>query len=76
MNDLWFNAVLDSAPNPRGLAKAYVETIVKDPEQKVDFDTFVRKRVENSKRYKTIYRRKPEGMPHEQFLQPLYQTAL
>lgn len=74
-NDIWFSNVLDEAPDPRGMARSYVDMIVKNPNQKVDFDTFIRKQVESTSRYKTMYKRKPPGMDAAQFIQPLFQMA-
>lgn len=75
VNNIWFQNVLTEANDPRGIAEAYVEAIVRNPEQKLDFDTFVQKRVEGTSRFKTIYRRKPKGMDPATFMQPLFQMA-
>lgn len=62
--------VLAEEPNARAIATAYVDAIVKDPKQELDFETFVRNRILSTARAKMIYRNKPESMSEEQYLQP------
>lgn len=62
--------VLAEEPNARAIATAYVDAIVKDPKQELDFETFVRNRILSTARAKTIYKNKPESMSEEQYLQP------
>lgn len=62
--------VLAEEPNARAIATAYVDAIVKDPNQELDFETFVRNRILSTARAKTIYKNKPESMSEEQYLQP------
>ena len=51
VEDQWYSALLTHAPDARGLARAYVDQVVANPQQKLDFNTFVEKRIENTSRY-------------------------
>lgn len=61
--------------NSRAIAEAYVEAYVADPEQKLDFDTFVRNRIRQEPRYNLLYKHKPKGMTEEQYFQPYVNSA-
>lgn len=67
--------ILSELPNASAVAKSYVDAIVSNPAQELDFETFARERIMNTARAKTIYRGKPESMSEEQFLQPYVQAA-
>jgi hypothetical protein len=67
--------VIAEAKDARAIANAYVNAIVKNPEQQLDFETFARERILSTPRAKAIYKDKPEGLSHEQFLQPYVQAA-
>lgn len=67
--------LLEEAPEARSMAKAYVSAIVANPDQKLDFETFVREKLLSKPRAKMIYQNKPEGLSEEQFLQPYVQAA-
>lgn len=67
--DLWRGVLLDEPEDARSIAKAYVETVVGKPEQKLDFESFVRRRIEESPRFKMLYRNKPQSLAAEQYLQ-------
>lgn len=67
--------LLEEAPEARSMAKAYVSAIVANPDQKLDFETFVREKLLAKPRAKMIYQNKPEGLSEEQFLQPYVQAA-
>lgn len=73
---IWRGSLLEEPKNARDMAKAYVEEIVKNPKQKLDFETYIKKRVESSDRYASIYRNKPEGMDAPTYIQRYYQSAL
>ncbi len=63
--------VLEEHANPKGLAREYVEAIVKTGgETKIDFETYVRTRIEKTGRYKSIYRNKPEALTAEAYMAP------
>lgn len=58
------------------LANTYIDMIVKNPEQQLDFNTFVRGKILGSARAKVLYKSKPESMSEEQYLQPYVQSAM
>ncbi len=68
--------LLDEPRDPRGIARAYVESIVKNPEQKLDFDTFVDAQIKKQPRYNLLYGNKPRGLSDAQFMQPYVQSAM
>jgi hypothetical protein len=74
--DLWRGYLFEEPKAPRELASAYVEQIVANPDQKLDFDTFVYQRIKNTGRYGLLYRQKGEGVSEAQFLQPYIQSAM
>jgi hypothetical protein len=76
VNDMARGLILDDLPNARNIAKSFVELIVANPEQNRDFETYVRSRILETPRAKTIYARKPESISHEQFLQPYVQAFM
>jgi hypothetical protein len=76
VTDAYQGMILDDPKDPRAVARAYVEAIVANPEQKLDFQTFVEGRVKQEPRYQMIYKNKPRGMSDAQFLQPYVQQAM
>lgn len=63
--------VLEEHANPTQVAREYVEAIVATlGETKIDFETYVRSRIEKTGRYKSIYRNKPEALTAEQYMAP------
>jgi hypothetical protein len=53
-----------------------VEAIVATKGEKtIDYNTFVRKRIEGTSRFKSIYRNKPEHLKAEQYMAPYLQLA-
>jgi len=75
-NDLWRAHLLEESDDPRGIAKAYVDAVVATGgQQKIDFATFVRSRIEKTSRYASIYRSKPESVGALDHLTPYHQTA-
>lgn len=73
---LWQGWLLEEPADPRGIARAYVDTIVSTMgEQEVDFTEFVRARAKDTARWASIYKNKPEAMAEEQYLQPYFQSA-
>ena len=75
VNDMSRGLVLQEAKDADKLVNTYINAIIKNPEQQLDFETFVRTHVLSSNRAKAIYMDKPESMSHEQFLQPYVQAA-
>ena len=69
--------VLEEHDNPLALAREYVDVVVSTlGEKKVDFETFVRERIEGTSRYKSIYRNKPDHVSAELFMAPYFRTAM
>lgn len=73
--DIWRGTLLDEPRDARGMAKAYVEAIVRNPDQKLDFETFITKQAEGTARYASLYRNKPAGMAPQQYLMPYLSQA-
>lgn len=73
--DVWRSTVLDEPTDARGMASAYVEAIVQNPDQRLDFKTFIEKQAEGTARYVSLYRNKPPGMTPAQYLMPYLNTA-
>jgi hypothetical protein len=74
-NTIWRGLLLEDMPNATAAANAYVEQIVANPEQKLDFESFVLGQVRNTSRYKVMYRNKPAAMTEQQFLMPIFQQV-
>ena len=75
VNDMSRGLVLADEKNARSIAKAYVNAIVSNPEQELDFETYVRKQILATPRAKLIYKTKPQSLSEEQYLQPYVQAA-
>ncbi len=73
---MWQGMLLDKPKDARSMAKAYVEEIVKNPEQKLDFQTYVKKKIENTDRYASIFKDLPDGVDAATHIQRYYQSAL
>ncbi len=68
--------ILDTMPNASAVAKSYIDAIVANPSQNLDFETFARDRILETARAKTIYKNKPDAITEEQFLQPYVQAFM
>lgn len=69
--------LVEDIPDPRSIASAYVDAIVSSGgKQKIDFSTFVEGRLLKTARAAQVYRNKPEGIDHLQYIQPYAQAAL
>lgn len=76
VDDLFRSYLITESKDPRTLAKQYVDTIVSNPDQELDFDTWVvNNHIKKQPRYASIYGQKPEGMSEQQFLQPYLNIA-
>lgn len=71
----WQGLLFDEPKNARAVAKAYVDAVVKNPDQKLDFNTFVRGHIQKQPRYNMIYKNKPRGMSEEAYFQPYVAAA-
>lgn len=74
-SDTYRGLLLDEPRDARSVAKAYVETIVKSPDQRLDWKNFMRSQIEKEPRYAAIYANKPRGMSPEQYLFPYIDAA-
>lgn len=70
VNEMSQGLVLAEEPNARKIAKAYVDAIVANPKQELDFGTYARSKIMGTARAAVIYKHKPEGISEEQYLQP------
>lgn len=60
--------LLQEHSDPRGVARAYVDAVVANPEQKLDFETFVISRLKANPRWTTLYKHKPAAISELQFM--------
>jgi hypothetical protein len=67
--------LLTDSPQARSVASAYVEAVVKNPDQKLDFETFVLKRIRGEARHKQLYKNKPDNVDELNYMQPYVQSA-
>lgn len=67
--------LFDEPRDSRAIASAYIDAIIKNPDQKLDWQTFVKGRVQNEARYNLIYKNKPKGMTEEQYFAPYVNSA-
>jgi hypothetical protein len=74
-NDMSRAFLIEDAADSRAKAKAYVEQVVKNPDQKLDYDTWVQSQLKQSKRWGTIFALKPEGVDERNYLQTYIQQA-
>lgn len=74
-NDIWRAMLWDDPEDPRGIARAYVDAVVANPEQKLDYQTFVEQRARQTSRYETMYKMKPDGLSEVQYTSQLGQQA-
>jgi hypothetical protein len=71
----WRAYLLEEPPDARGIARAYVDAYLKNPNQRLDFDTFVINRIKESSRYAQVYANKPAGMDELEFNAPFVAAA-
>lgn len=67
--------LLTESKDPRGIARAYVDAVVANPEQKLDFQTFVKSRLQADPRWATLYKLKPKGMDELDYIGQYTQHA-
>lgn len=73
--NIWQGTLLDDPKDARGMASAYVDAIVRNPDQKLDFEAFINKQAEGTARYASLYRNKPAAMSPQQYLMPYLNSA-
>lgn len=76
VDDLNRMLVFEPNDNAKKIARDYVEVVVRGKgEVKVDFESFVRDKIEGTSRFKSIYRNKPKALNPEQYMAPFYSQA-
>lgn len=60
--------LLQEHKDPRGLARAYVDAVVKNPDQNLDFQTFVVDHLKANPRWGTLYKHKPAALDELQYI--------
>jgi hypothetical protein len=74
--DLWRGYLVEEPQDARGLARAYVDAVVRSgAEQKIDFDTFVVDRIKATPRYAVMSKNKPKGMDYMNYIAPFVGSA-
>ena len=77
VNDMNRGLVLEDHADAKGLARKYVDAIVATrAEKEIDFETFVRGKIEATARFKNIYKRKPASVSAEAYIAPYLQAAM
>jgi hypothetical protein len=72
----WRGTLLTETDKSRDIAEDYIEEMVASGgKQKLDFDTYVDKKIEATDRFASIYANKPKSMSTAQYLQPYVQSA-
>lgn len=76
-DDLFRAYLLDESDDPRGIAKDFVDEVVRTRgEKELDFDTFVlEKYIKTSPRHKSIYRNKPSNVDDIDYISRYHQMA-
>lgn len=76
VTDLYRAYLMTEPEGARGKAQAYVDAVLRNPDQPLDFDTFILGHyIQKEARYASIYRDKPESMSEQQFLGPYVSLA-
>lgn len=70
VNDMWRAYLKEESEDPRGVARAYVEAIVSNPDQALDFEAYVLGRIRGQGRWQVMYANKPDGQDELSYLQP------
>lgn len=69
--------MVEDIPNARSLATQYVDAIVATGgEQDIEFNNFILSRFEQTSRWKTIHRNRPDGVDPLEYIRPYAQAAL
>lgn len=76
VNSLWRSYLLDTTDKAGALADAYIKARVANPNQALDFETYVLGEIRKTGRYQTLYESKPEGLTEQQYLAPYLSTAM
>lgn len=76
IDSMWKGYLLETPTNARAIASAYVDQIVKNPNQRLDFDTYVLNRIKGTARYKSIYRNMPESEDPLEYIGRYQRSAL
>jgi hypothetical protein len=75
--DMWRAGLVAEPTHARDIAQAYINAVVDSRgEKKIDFQTFVEKRIKADPRHDLLYGHKPEGMTDLQYIQPFVQSAM
>lgn len=71
VQSMWGAYLLEDTKEARKIAKNYIEAHVSSGGQKeIDFETYVKGRMEGTPRWKQIYQNKPEGVDALQYIGP------
>lgn len=77
VNDMNRGLVLEDHADAKGVARKYIDAVVAGKgEKRIDFETFVRGKIEATSRYKNIYARKPESVSAEAYMAPYLNSAM
>ena len=76
ITDLWRGYLLEEPEDARGIARGYIDQVVKNPDQKLDFKSYVVRQIEGTSKYNNFTRQKPETLGYEDFITPYIQQAM
>ena len=75
--EIWQGYLWEDPTHARKMAREYIDTMVSTlGQQEVDFETFIRTKAEQTSRWKTLYRNKPEGVDPRAYVQPYARAAV
>lgn len=76
VTSLWGAYMLEDPKDARAMARAYIEAHVQTGgKQEIDFETFIRNKMESTSRWQLLYQNKPEGVDPLKYVQPYMQAA-
>ncbi len=76
VTSMWNAYLMEEPKDAKGIASAYVEEIVRNPEQKLDFKAYVLRKIEGTSKYGILAKNKPPHQSYEQFIGQLMGQAL
>lgn len=75
VQNMWRAYLLTDNDNARDIATAYAGAVIANPDQKLDFTTYVLNKIRATSRHKAIYANKPDHLEEREFMTRYLQTA-
>lgn len=74
-NSLSRTYLIQDLDDPQRLARSYVDAVIADPDQKLDYKTFVERQLKKDPRWNIIFKNLPNGMDEAMYIQRYVQQA-